>query len=191
MVADSLSRPPQTAEMNVRVCKEDSDYAYTSESDTSDSVSDDCSSIDEEPLISPEIFNEESNNTNRDVISSNIIDKKAIAILQSKESGLMEEVLKKDKIVEYLQPENLAVVKEVGNKRDILPENLRLTAFNLAHDRLHLGIDKTIEAIAKDFYWPNLTKDVTHWVKSCDVCQATKVNRHNRPKNCLIFFGQH
>ena len=67
-----------------------------------------------------------------------------------------------------------------NNKRIILPESL--TAFNVAHDRLHLGIDKTTEAIAKDYYWLTLIKDVTHWVKSCVVCQATKVTRYNRQK---------
>ena len=56
------------------------------------------------------------------------------------------------KTVEYLPPENLAVVVDENNKRVILPESLRLSAFNVAHNRLHLGIDKTIEAIAKDYY---------------------------------------
>ena len=86
------------------------------------------------------------------------------------------------KTVEYLQPENLAVVVDENNKRVILPESLRLTAFNAALDRLHLVIDKTIEAIAKDYYWPTLIKNVTHRVKSCVVCQATKVTKFNRPK---------
>ena len=57
-----------------------------------------------------------------------------------------------------------------NNTRVILLEILRLTAFNVAHDRLHLGIDKTIKAIAKHYYWPTLIKDVTQWVKSCVVC---------------------
>ena len=111
-----------------------------------------------------------------------MIDKKAIATLQAKEKGLIEAICNMDKEIEYVKPENLAVIIDEGNKRVILPETLRLTVFNLIHDRLHLGIDKTIEAISKDYYWPTLKKDVTDWVQSCVVCQATKVTRHNRPK---------
>ena len=39
-----------------------------------------------------------------------------------------------------------------------------------------------LEAIAKYYYWPTLIKYVTYWVRSCVVCQATKVTRYNRPK---------
>ena len=48
------------------------------------------------------------------------------------------------KTVEYLQPKNLAVVVEENNKQVILPESLHLTAFNVAHDWLRLGINKTL-----------------------------------------------
>ena len=182
VVADSLSRPPQSSAMHVKVCKEDSDYVYTSESNKSDSESDDYSIIDEDPLINSDFSSSEEKKTDTEVISSKKINKKAIATLQAKESGLMDIVCKMDKRIEYLEPEKLAVVIEEGNKRVILPEALRLRVFNMAHDRLHLGIEKTIEAIAKDYYWPNMIKDITHWVKSCVVCQATKVARYNRPK---------
>ena len=182
VVADSLSRPPQAKIMYAKVCKENSEYAYTSESDKSSNDSEDYSIVDEEPLISPQVFSTEETNMKIDTISSKMIDKKAIATLQAKEKGLIEAICNMDKEIEYVKPENLAVIIDEGNKRVILPETLRLTVFNLIHDRLHLGIDKTIEAISKDYYWPTLKKDVTDWVQSCVVCQATKVTRHNRPK---------
>ena len=168
--------------MYAKVCKENSEYAYTSESDKSSNDSEDYSIVDEEPLISPQVFSTEETNMKIDTISSKMIDKKAIATLQAKEKGLIEAICNMDKEIEYVKPENLAVIIDEGNKRVILPETLRLTVFNLIHDRLHLGIDKTIEAISKDYYWPTLKKDVTDWVQSCVVCQATKVTRHNRPK---------
>ena len=56
VVANSLSRPPQTTKIYVKVHRENSQYAYTLESKTSDSDSDCYSDLDEEPVISPEIL---------------------------------------------------------------------------------------------------------------------------------------
>ena len=67
--------------------------------------------------------------------------------------------------------------------RIILPELLCLTAYNAAHNRLHSGIEKSIEAIATTFWWPKLTDGVSH----CITCQQTKVPRHNRPN--IDFFS--
>ena len=74
--------------------------------------------------------------------------------------------------------DNVAEIIEVCNRRIILPEHLRLPAFNAAHRTLPLGVEKTID----DFWWPTLKTDVTFWTKSCIDCQAIKVIRHNRPK---------
>ena len=178
VVADSLSRPPQSA-LHVRAYNQDSDFVYTSESEAEDSESDHGDLGGEEEIIGSSPLNEVNG---ENATSFNMINREVIAVLQCKEPGLVDTARNMKKTVEYLQPENLAVVIDENNKRVILPESLRLTAFNVAHDRLHLGIDKTIESIAKDYYWPTLIKDVTHWVKSCVVCQATKVTRYNRPK---------
>ena len=181
VVANSLSRPPQSA-MHVRAYNQDSDFVFTSESEAEDSESD-YGDLDGEEEILGSPFNEV---IGENTTSFNMINREVIAVLQCNEPGLVDTARNMKKTVEYLQPENLAVVVDENNKRIILPESLCLTAFNAAHDRLHLGIDKTIEAIAKDYYWPIIIKDVTHWVKSCVVCQATKVTRYNRPK--IVFF---
>ena len=182
VVADSLSRPPQSA-MHVRAYNQDSDFVYTSESEAEDSESDYGDLDGEEEILGSPLNEVIGENTT----SFNMINREVIAVLQCNEPGLVDTARNMKKTVEYLQPDNLAVVVDENNKRIILPESMRLTAFNVAHDRLHLGIDKTIESIAKDYYWPTLIKDVTHWVKSCVVCQATKVTRYNRPKS---FFFQ-
>ena len=45
----------------------------------------------------------------------------------------------------------------------------------------HLGRDKTHAKIQERFYWPTITKDVTEFVKTCDVCQRTnKAFKKNR-----------
>ena len=57
-----------------------------------------------------------------------------------------------------------------------------MTAFELAHGYLHLGVERSIISTAKDYWWPTLKADIKYWCKSCAECQAAKVLRHNRPK---------
>ena len=42
----------------------------------------------------------------------------------------------------------------------------------------HFGIDKTRELIGPKYYWPSLKKDVKTYVQECDVCLASKADRH-------------
>ena len=110
------------------------------------------------------------------------LDEQTIAECQTECLDLIELAKKSDQTVEYRPPNNIAVIVEEGNARIILPKILRLTAYHIAHNRLHIGIEKSIEAIEKDFWWPELKTDITHWVKSCMKCQCNKTHRHNWPK---------
>ena len=38
----------------------------------------------------------------------------------------------------------------------------------------HLGYKKTYDHLANQFIWPNMTKDVQKYVKTCDSCQCNK-----------------
>src|SRR5436305_11341324 len=38
----------------------------------------------------------------------------------------------------------------------------------------HLGYKKTYDCLANQFIWPNMTKDVQKYVKTCDSCQRNK-----------------
>ena len=49
----------------------------------------------------------------------------------------------------------------------------------------HPGILNTMWAIAKDFWWPAMKKDVTEYVKGCTTCQSRK-NQLNKPKPPLF-----
>ena len=42
----------------------------------------------------------------------------------------------------------------------------------------HFGIKKIWELIARKYYWPSLYLDVEEYVKSCDICLASKAIRH-------------
>ena len=43
--------------------------------------------------------------------------------------------------------------------------------------RGHLGVDKSIDNVRRDFSWQNLNKDVKDYVRACDTCQRDKVSR--------------
>ena len=54
---------------------------------------------------------------------------------------------------------------------------LRLHLLELCHDNIsagHPGRDKTYSLLSRVYYWPGMYKQVTRYVKSCDVCQHTK-----------------
>ena len=164
-VADYLSRPPSPVVLHARTHEEDPDYSCSSCSDTDNSLSEYQQSEEEEELITADSLN-----------------RIEIARLQAEEQDLIEHAIKLNKNVKYEDSEGLAVISEGENVRIILPTPLRLTAFEVAHGYIHLGKEKSVLATAKDYWWPTLTQDVEYWVKTCVVCQATKVTRHNRPK---------
>ena len=44
----------------------------------------------------------------------------------------------------------------------------------------HLGRAKTVDLVARTFYWPSLTRYVHRYVDGCDLCQRSKSTRHPR-----------
>jgi hypothetical protein len=48
----------------------------------------------------------------------------------------------------------------------------------------HFGYNKTLELISRDFWWPQMWKDVKEFVSSCDICSRSKNPRH-RPYGLL------
>jgi len=71
---------------------------------------------------------------------------------------------------------------------------LRINRLLEAHDIPlggHFGREKTLANLAKNFFWPGMTKDVEDFVKSCANCQRNKAVRrapigllypHDRPQ---------
>ena len=69
--------------------------------------------------------------------------------------------------------------------RIYLPDcnDLKLTVTRQAHDAKvegHLGRDKTMELLTRNYYWPNLDDWVRTYVKTCDACQRNKTARHKK-----------
>ena len=52
----------------------------------------------------------------------------------------------------------------------------------------HLGVEKTIKLVQRQFWWPRLAADIASYVTSCNKCQANKPDRRNRrpPMTALV-----
>jgi transposase InsO family protein len=42
----------------------------------------------------------------------------------------------------------------------------------------HFGTERTTELVKRKYYWPGMNADVAEHVRTCDICQKTKVKRH-------------
>ena len=43
----------------------------------------------------------------------------------------------------------------------------------------HLGVDKTYDRVAREYFWPGVYRDVYDFVRTCEVCQ-----RHKSSQQC-------
>ena len=64
-----------------------------------------------------------------------------------------------------------------------IPEDgtLRRTILESQHDSKvagHMGQDKTIELVRRNFWWPKMEKQIIDFVQSCPECQKNKATRH-------------
>jgi hypothetical protein len=75
--------------------------------------------------------------------------------------------------------DRLVIVDDTSLKRGVI---------SLYHDSTtagHPGISNTTWAIARDYWWPALMKDITEYIKGCSTCQSRK-NQPNKPKPPLF-----
>lgn len=74
----------------------------------------------------------------------------------------------------------------------VVPKDKRSAILRRCHDHPasgHVGIFKTYWRVAEHYYWPKMRADVIRYVKSCTICQQTKVEQRvpcgymgNRPR---------
>jgi hypothetical protein len=75
----------------------------------------------------------------------------------------------------YYKNNRVAIPDILGLKIDVLVEH---------HDSLmggHMGIDKTLEKIARLFWWPGMHIDIENHVRTCHACQVSK-HRNWKPQ---------
>lgn len=64
-----------------------------------------------------------------------------------------------------------------------VPENLRSRVLTENHDAVtagHLGIAKTISRVSRFYYWPGMYRDISRYVRRCDICQRYKVSQQKK-----------
>jgi hypothetical protein len=69
----------------------------------------------------------------------------------------------------------------------ITPRIMRREVLTLAHDnRLagHMGDVRTLERLRPRYYWVGMRDDITHWLRSCEIC-ASRKPRPSRPHHSL------
>ena len=64
----------------------------------------------------------------------------------------------------------------------VLPESYRKQALQGCHDDLgHLGIERTIDLLGDQFYWPGMMEDTVRHIKQCERCLRFKALPNKAP----------
>jgi len=62
---------------------------------------------------------------------------------------------------------------------DYMPLKLRLIQdFHETPAAGHPGRSKTLELLARQYYWPKMHKDVDQFLRNCHTCQRSRTGRH-------------
>lgn len=63
---------------------------------------------------------------------------------------------------------------------DVIDETERVEKIKYYHQTKtsHRGINENLTALRKNFYWPEMDKDVIDYINTCDICQKSKYERH-------------
>jgi transposase InsO family protein len=62
-----------------------------------------------------------------------------------------------------------------------VPAKLRNEVIQRHHDDAthgHMGIEKTVEHVSRNYYFPNMNRKVRFYIRECDTCQRNKPARH-------------
>ena len=91
-----------------------------------------------------------------------------------------------EEIAEFLMPFSMdpdGLVLHDGLLYVPASDTIKLQILQDCHDGKtagHLGQDKTLELISRDYYWPGMRKFVNEYVRTCDTCARNKTPRHRR-----------
>jgi hypothetical protein len=81
-----------------------------------------------------------------------------------------------------------AKIKKSYNANQLVaPKSLRNKLLALSHDipaSGHLGVAKSKARLIPHFFWPRMTKEITEYVRSCDICQ--RVGKGNKPNRAPL-----
>ena len=49
----------------------------------------------------------------------------------------------------------------------------------------HLGIERTLDLLRDQFFWPSMTEDTTIHIRQCERCLQFKASPNRAPKECV------
>ncbi|GFW93368.1 hypothetical protein TNCV_2604861 [Trichonephila clavipes] len=75
---------------------------------------------------------------------------------------------------------NLICDTSTGTPRPFVPTTFRKLIFEHLHNLSHPGIAATTKLICSRYVWPCMKKQIKTWVRGCDKCQRSKVQRHTK-----------
>lgn len=90
-----------------------------------------------------------------------------------------EPSLKLEKLSIHGSSKTLYCDTSTGKSRPFVPKIMRYKVMQHFHHICHSGIRSTRKIISSRFVWPKMNLDVQQFVKSCENCQLSKVQRHN------------
>lgn len=76
---------------------------------------------------------------------------------------------------------NKEILTPAEDQREII-----IDQYHSGKANLHRGINETINRIKQKYNWPNLNKQVEHFIKNCDTCNKTKICRKNLSNPLVI-----
>ena len=85
-----------------------------------------------------------------------------------------------EKVTIPCSSECIWVDKSCNVPRILVPQKLRFRIFDEVHSLAHPGVKVTRELIGQRFVWKGMRKDVAMFVRTCILCQQSKIVRHNK-----------
>ncbi|GFX05225.1 transposon Tf2-6 polyprotein [Trichonephila clavipes] len=81
----------------------------------------------------------------------------------------------------YHEIKDVIVIKKKNLHKIVIPFSLRLKMLNQAHEQFgHPSVQKMLNLISLKYYWPNITTDISEFVKHCMVCQLNKKRKRKK-----------
>lgn len=66
----------------------------------------------------------------------------------------------------------------------IIPKDQRNQLIKTVHETfVHIGINKALYVLKKDYYWPNIEFDVRSFINLCHYCNKRKVHHVKKVKS--------
>ena len=75
--------------------------------------------------------------------------------------------------------------KDKEYRKIIIPTHRVKEILSVAHDHHlsgHQGTNRTYQQLAQIYWWPQMIKDVQHYIKTCDICQKRKTHKDTVPR---------